>query len=438
MLINERTSAGTRCRGRAAAASLLVAALGLSACVDSSRDEAIPSPTPGGNDSPSQPSTPSDDEGFDVGALLTNVTDAIIIPNYTNLASAATGFAADGGSLDVYCAAIDGADEAARLADAQTDWRSLMTQVQLSELHALGPAADNGGALRNRVTSYAEDVVSTCGVDQSVVLAEGPDFDLQSRSINQRGMGALDYLLFNTNLDHTCAPQVPTTQDWDARPDAERKTARCELAKQIASDVADAANAISTAWSPSGGDYRATFLDADDAGNSLQTLTDAIFYIEDGGKDRKLGVPTGINDACSMTSCPELAESRFSGTSLANVRVNLESFIDLFNGATGLGFDDVINDAGFPEVTTRFQDNVAATIAAIDATTVSLFDEVSGITTAQDEANCMNSFGSPDTATDLPSCALVGLMKRITDDLRIEFVMIVNVELPERVQSDND
>ena len=119
----------------------------------------------------------------------------MIIPNYESLATAANAFAADTSSLATYCGAIGSVDEASALAAAQTEWLDVMAKIQLTEPHAVGPAGANDDTLRNRVLSYANVDLNTCGLDQSVAQQSGADFDLSPRSSNQRGFRAIEYLL---------------------------------------------------------------------------------------------------------------------------------------------------------------------------------------------------------------------------------------------------
>ena len=123
-----------------------------------------------------------------------------------------------------------------------------MSTVQATEMHAIGPAAENADALRSQMLSYASGTLSTCGLDISAVLNEEEDFDIGTRSLNQRGFGAIGYLLFNEDLTHTCAAQVPETQSWDDRTEDDRELARCNLARTVASDVAAAANEVNDEW----------------------------------------------------------------------------------------------------------------------------------------------------------------------------------------------
>lgn len=424
-------------RARAFALGLMVfCGAVLTGCVDESRDNAAPAAiaNPGGDNggNPQQP-----DPEFDLPAMLTNLADSVFIPNYAAVAASTAALADATGPLAGYCTAIGTGSEQTEREAAQGAWLATMDDVQRVEAHALGPVLENGEALRNRLHSYANETISSCGIDQAAVLVAGEGFSIASRSINQRGMGAIEYLLFNSNLDHTCAPQVPTTQSWNGMSDADRHSARCALAMEVAADVASAAQSTLDRWQSDGG-YRDTFIDAGAAGNTLQAVTDALFYLESEAKDRKLSVPLGLISDCSQRTCPDAIESPWSETSLRHLRANTAAFIDIFNGRDGAGFDDLIIDREFAEVVSSFQNNAAAVIAAIDANSDSLVTQVAAIDSDAAETACMNTFTNPDTPGELPACAVAGLLKRITDDLKIDFVTIVEVSIPGRVQSDND
>ena len=377
---------------------------------------------------------------FNIPAMLTDIADKVIIPNYESLATTATAFAAGTGSLATYCGAIGSAEEASALAAAQTEWMSVMAKVQLTEPHAVGPAGANDDTLRNRVLSYANVNLNTCSLDQSVTQQSNPDFNLSTRSSNQRGLGAIEYLLYNTALTHSCAPQISATSGWNDLSTTARKTQRCTYAQSLATDVADAATTIANEWSATGGNYRATFVAEDSRGTSLQALTDVvIIHMDKEAKDRKVGIPTGIKPECAAYSCPDLIESPYSETSLTNIRNNLIGFREVFNGGDGMGFDDLINDADFADITSSVQTKIADAIANIDSASVSLSDQAAAITDETTASACTNAYGSPDTSSiDYSACSLTGLLKRITDVLKIEFVNIVGVNLPGSVQSDND
>ncbi len=432
------TTAARTCR---VAVFCLAFGLWLGGCVDASRPAEQPPTTPSTGDGQGG----SGDDGgdgqpreFDTQEMLANLADAVILPNYRALAEQTAAFAAQDGPLAGYCAAIGSDAEDAATATVQDAWREAMAAVQATELHVFGPAADNSEALRKRVLSYSDAPLSSCGVDVAAVRAGQDGFSIAARALNQRGYGALEYLLFNDDLAHTCAPQVPDTAAWNERPEVERRGARCELARLIAEDAAAAAATLAERWDAEGGDYRATFLDPDATGEALQHLTDGIFAMDLLVKDRKLGIPTGIHDDCSATACPALVESPYARHSFANIRANAVAFKTLFEGGEDFGFDDFIVNENFPEVADRFRDNTQAVIDYIDGIDTALYEQVLAIEEGERRTECMNAFSGPDTQAELSACALTGLVKRVTDDLKIDFVTIVGVSIPGGAQTDND
>lgn len=423
--------------GRAAFLCVAIG-VGLGGCVDASRppeQSAEPSAGNGQQDGDGDGGQPRE---FSTADMLANLADAVVIPNYQALAQETAAFAADDGPLASYCAALGTDAEDAATTTVQDAWRETMAAVQATEMHVFGPAADNSEALRKRVLSYSDAPLSTCGVDVAALRAGQDGFSIGGRALNQRGYGALEYLLFNENLAHTCAPQVPDTADWNTRPEAERREARCGLARLIADDAAAAAATLVERWDPAAGDYRATFLDPDAAGEALQHLTDGIFAMDLLVKDRKLGIPTGIHDDCSATACPALVESPYARTSFANIRANAVAFKTLFEGGEDFGFDDFIASEDFADVAERFETNTQAVIDYIDGIDTSLYEQVIAIEDGERRTECMNAFVGPDLRAELSACTLTGLVKRITDDLKIDFVTIVGVSIPGGAQTDND
>jgi len=376
---------------------------------------------------------------FDFVGLMANYADNVIVPSYERFAAESAVLADPAGPVANYCGSIGTAEETAMRDNARDAWRSSMDRWQEAEAYLVGPATDNGGAMRNQIYSFFSGApLSTCAIDQAVVLASEPGFDLQIRSFNQRGLDGLEYLLFNENLAHSCPAQIEETQDWNSRPETERKQLRCEYASDLAEDVNAGAGALLSAWTPSGGNFRTAFIDPQNLADNLNALSDALFYIELEAKDAKLGVPTGLHADCSALTCPGALESPWSDSALANLRANLVGFRDGLTGGDGPGFDDIIAEQGFDDVNQRFLENTAAAIALIDGMSTSLGGQLDLIEQSGSDAECVNSAANPASVQTVPACALHGYLKRITDSLRTEFIVIVDVNLPDRAGGDND
>lgn len=423
---------------------LILLMVGLVGCVDKSRD--LTSTLSSDNDnSPisddANTETEEDIVVIDRNAIMTNLVDNVFIPNYKSTAELSASYASGTGVLANYCGAIDTAEEGSKRTAAQTAWRDLMDKVQQTEIHVIGPAVKNNGALQSRIHSYTSDSghLQTCAIDQAVVqLNQSTDFSVTSRALNQRGMGAIEYLLFNDNLEHSCSSQSITTSGWNALNETERKTQRCNLALELAGDVAFASQSIYDQWTDADSPYRTEFLAESSRNENFQQITDALFYIESYTKSGKLAIPLGLDPKCSPITCPDLVESPYSESSLRNIKVNTQEFLRIFNGISGVGFDDLIADAGHADIANRFKTQSAAVISKVDEIQTSLSTQLATILTSDEETECINAQTNPDNESVLSVCSLAGLIKRITDDLKIEFVAVVNVPVPGRVQSDND
>ena len=373
---------------------------------------------------------------YDTRCMLTALVDEIVMPNYADLANQGATFSSQDGPLGNYCSAISTAQEESAFSSAEAAYKGLVKAVQRVEMHAIGPAADNSFSLQYRLNSYMAGPISTCGIDS---IAASSNVDINARPSSARGIRALDYLLFNTDLDHTCAPQVTATKGWNDLTQSERKSLRCDAAMLVASDIESAASRVLKAWQRTDGNYRAEFLQESNTFLSLQATTDSMFYLEKGTKDAKVGMPLGIIAACPNLTCPEFVEAPYSGNSLQNVITNLEIWSEMFSSNSQTGFDTHIENEGWPEVSQEFKSNLIRALDLANSIDESIASQASSIQSESQETECTNAYSNPDTTSDnLPLCTLYGLLKRIVDSLKIDFVTIVNVEIPGGSQSDND
>lgn len=371
-------------------------------------------------------------DDFPFTEMLANYTDNIIEPSYRSFAELSQTI-----SVSSYCDAIGSDSESSALDAAQREWLDLMTSWQANEMMIIGPLASSDMSLRNRILSYGSNFShNACAVDQAVIAATEPDFSIVTRRNSARGLDALEYLLFNQDLDHSCPATTEATQDWNDLTDSERKTQRCAYAKFVSADITQQAQTLLEQWDA----QRSDFLNPVNTSESLGALSDALFYIEEYVKDTKAGIPTSIiNSGCDDAACPDDVESPYTETSFANIRVNLQTFKTLLTGGSGLGFDDVIARTEFSDsgIIENLLSDTDAAVSFIDSMDQSLLDQAEAQLLSGDETACTNSAANPDSGS-VDMCSLYGLLKRITDRLRVDFIAAVNLDLPERSQSDND
>ena len=412
-------------------ASVISASFLLSGCVGDSDD-----------------SNSTDFSAAETQNMIVNITDNVIIPNLNAAQSAANDLASDTGDLAAYCQAIGTAAEDSTLNSAKQSWANTMDAWQRAQLSFVLPVSDsnNNAELVRKVLAYAENSITPCAIDRRVVIVQNDGFNADQLQNNFRGLDAIDYLLFNTDLDHQCtstdAETVALMNTWDAQTDTDKKIWRCELALHLAGDISGAVQQFSTQWADDGDNFRSKFINPSNEHLAIEALSDAIFFLDTTLKDIKIGYTLNLAGNCPGTNgleaCPTRVESRFSNRSLENVKTNLEAFLELYKGKDGQGFDDYIIAKGHPDIAQEFIDETQAAIDHIDTIEGTLSDEVARIVTTDDAAACTNAAANPDSPSDFPSCALFGLVKRVTDDLKDRFVAIVEVEIPDRAQSDND
>jgi hypothetical protein len=107
------------------------------------------------------------------------------------------------------------------------------------------------------------------------------------------------------------------------------------------------------------------------------------------------------------------------------------------------GLDNLANEIAPDDWSGTFKGLISDVINEITAMQAaapnsSLKDQVASIVSDNDASSCQSAFGSPETSSDFPICNLGGLVKRVTDDLKIEFISYLGVDLPEGSGGDTD
>src|SRR5690606_37139077 len=110
------------------------------------------------------------------------------------------------------------------------------------------------------------------------------------------------------------------------------------------------------------------------------------------------------------------------GASADHLRANLEGFRALFQGcgenASGLGFDDWLTQVGGGELAAQMTEDLDHAESAVDAIDVNL-----ELAVVSEPAKVQAAYEA---------------VKLITDELKTQFVTLLNLELPKTVEGDND
>lgn len=366
---------------------------------------------------------------FDCQAMVTNLATNIMLPAQQQFAAQAAELSTAVGN---YCAALGSESVGTAKAAAQQAWQDSMALWQAVEVMQVGPLTDNGGALRD--TLYSWPVVSRCGVDQDIVLAEsqGDAYDISTRTPDRRGLDALEYVLFTPTLTHSCAANITALQSWNDRPEVERAEARCQYAVAVAADITEQAGNLVAQWDGTQGNYLAELTQPGSGSRyatieaAVNALSDALFYVEKQVKDHKLAEPLGLKpNSCgtSETGCAAAVESPLSATSKANIRTNLVTLQTLYSGnvmgaEAHLGFDDFLDAAGDSTTSAGMLASIADAISAIDNIPGSLASAVETDYNAVSNAH--------------------GALKVVTDRLKSDFLTVLGLSIPGSAAGDGD
>jgi len=376
--------------------------------------------------------------GFDQGQLIASIVDEVITPTFQEFSTLA---ASQQQAINDYCqqeVALENNNGSAQLVSdakviAKESWRSAMNTWQQAEMMQLAPLTIGDSALRNSIYSWPTQ--NSCGVDLDVTYfkagsVNGQPYDISKRTADRKSLLALEYLLFNDNLAHSCTGSTKP-ESWDNQTEQYRKVARCEYAGEVARDIEVNSQALLTAWLGNNADvigYANELKAAGSEGSQFATehhavnkLSDALFYMDIFTKSAKLAEPTGIElNKCGSQPCPEVVESRYSHHSLENIINNIQAFKSFIQGASddAIGFRDYLIDVGDK-----------ATADSLDADIEQVLTSAEAYQSTLAETLVTNPEQVVQTHTEV---------KNITDKLKSDFITSLALELPKTAAGDND
>jgi uncharacterized protein len=364
-------------------------------------------------------------DAFDRTALLDHLAHQVLLPIQTSFAAKAAALPA---AIDAHCDALEAGTPGTTLESARAAWAATIDAWQRAEAVMVGPAKMNNAALRTRI--YAWPNVATCDLDRDSAsrFADPSSYDVTTKFDRVRSLAAIEYLLHPPSNDHSC---LVTPAGWNAL-GSNVPRARCRHAEVIAGDVAAQAAILVAAWRPEAGDYAGELARAGKSGSSfasaqqaVNAVSDGIFYVDYIVKDMKIAEPAGIaqNDCGEVGEiCVLSVELRFADRATPALRANLAALRELFTGTTeaadGPGFDDFLIELGHADVAARMTASLDGAIAAAAALPESFLGAL---------------------VDDLDKVAAAhAAVKAFTDDLKSQFLALLDLDLPKDVPTDND
>ena len=360
---------------------------------------------------------------FDRGPLLRAFADCTVA-TYREFDAAVQRLAAA-------CATAADAPSAASQGEARAAWEQAIDRWQQAESMQLGPAAyaPSPGALGLRAAIYSWPDTNRCLIEQQLVSGIYQTELFATTPENSRGLAALEYLLFYEGSDNACDASVAinASGSWAALSTDELARRKRAYARFAAQDLVERSRALLAAWDSGG--FGQQLVTAGQGSRLFSTtqagvnaVADALYYLDTLVKDRKLAQPLGLRD-CAQASCPEAVESPYAARGSRHLRNNLVGFQRLFLGCgspdEGLGFDDLLRSAGATALEQRMRSDLASAQQGLDA------------------------LKSPSLAIAITQEreAVQGIhdaIKRITDALKADFTIALQISPPKRVEGDQD
>ena len=299
-----------------------------------------------------QPDAPNADRQ----QVLRDLVNNVIVPSYNDVTSSTA-------TLVDAIRALRAAPSVDTLASAQTAYRAARAQYKTTEAYRLGPADDLA------ITGEAIDTWPADSTKLEALLAGTGPLDVVEvgkLGSNQRGLPALEYLLFDSAVSDAEVLSRFTQPGSGAR--------RAELAESVASDLTIVCKRVSDALGgPTG--YGHQLAEAG-VGSSLYAaqsegvdkVVTALVYLSELVVLKKLSKPLGVD--MNNVVQPAQEEGPRSDSSLRDLQNNLAGIQAIYSGErgalTGQGLGSAVRTIN-PGAATRFEAALQATVAALNA-----------------------------------------------------------------------
>ena len=323
----------------------------------------------------------------------------------------------------------------------QNQWKKAMSTYHRLEAFKFGALSNNAEELG--LSFYAWPLQNSCRIDLEIAKNSGKnDIEFGSKSFNLMGLGALETILFTKAASHNC-PSVPAfLTKWMNESAKTRHVDQCTYMKKVSTSLLINAKVLSDKWDPKLENFSVSMVRGKSRAQKLQSLNDlsnSLFYVEKIVKDTKVGTPSGILN-CKLKSCPENSEHLLSKMSIEAVISNLQGFYYAFNGIdpdtniNGMGVDDYLISQNHESVASAMNNAITNAINrfSVHVGKKSLYElslEVS--------KNLCDASTSENRTIEI--CALYQDLRGITNILKNDYLLALrDIEAPSQSQGDMD
>jgi hypothetical protein len=255
------------------------------------------------------------DSDFDRTAMLQHYADNIIIPSFET-------FQVNVSTLQTAILAFTSTPSTTTLDAAQLAFDNTYTAWMSCNSFNFGPAGEEG-IRKGLIEEIGTWPANTTLIENNISTN---NTSLNDFNRSNRGLNALDYLLFNLNEDDNAIVNSFLANNN-----------RSEYTIAVVNKIANQTNEVLQAWKSS---YRNDFVNSNgtSVGSSISQMYNEFVRSFESIKNFKVGLPLGKRIGQTSTE-PETVETRFSGQSRKYIEIHIEAIDRQWHGRTSAGAD---------------------------------------------------------------------------------------------------
>lgn len=245
---------------------------------------------------------------FDKGAMLQNIADNIIMPSLND-------FSAKINDLESSYITFQANRNALNLDDVREKWTAAYLSWQTVKIFDFGPIRDYG--FKAATGTYPSDTVK---INDNIT--NGGYNLATAANVDAIGLPSLDFFLYRVDaLNYFIGNDPYATYALDVIQKMKTET-----------------STVLSAWNS----YKSTFVSATgtETTSAFSLLVNEFCRDYELAKNSKVGIPLGKQSL--GIQLPEYIEARHSGISLELLRASISSLSNVYNGGSGVGFDDYL------------------------------------------------------------------------------------------------
>ncbi len=264
-----------------------------------------------------QPSDTTEDNPFDKGALLTNMSDALVIPTYSAMVVKCD-------SLVMAVNSFTTSPNESQLQQLRGVFSRTYMQYQTASIFGFGPAEDLN--VRTNCNVFPTDTIK---INNNIVKGTW-NLDAATNTA-AKGFPAIEFLLYGFNAS---SAQIIS---WYTN------TNRTKYLVELTKSIQSVFQQINSEWKNT---YRSSFTSqlGTDIGSPIGYLVNQLNFELDYLKNAKIATPVGLRS--DGIPHPDNCEGFYAGKSVPFALATLDAIEMVYRGGQGIGFDDYLDHLG--------------------------------------------------------------------------------------------